>query len=345
MDNYQGEENDIILLSLVRSNDKGAVGFLKIENRVCVALSRAKFGLYIAGNMEQLCASGDLWKQIKETLETNGCIGDALTLKCQNHPEQLNEVRNPDEFMQFSPRGGCKLKCDGIIPKCGHLCQEMCHTDDIDHKEVCCKQPCALSCPENHKCSEPCYKECPDCRVTVKTTLDCGHTHKFFCHIVRSGVKCPTVVEKTIPHCNHTVKMPCSQDPSKFSCPEKCTTRLDCGHACKNTCHVKDDPDHLKYMCREPCALINKNCSEKHQCKKECYEECLNCLVKVEKRAKCGHKAQVSCSNDLSTYICKLPCKRQMACGHFCKLKCHEECNDCRVGEITGKCFHSFKVR
>lgn len=46
VDNYQGEENDIILLSLVRSNDDGDVGFLKVENRVCVALSRAKHGMY-----------------------------------------------------------------------------------------------------------------------------------------------------------------------------------------------------------------------------------------------------------------------------------------------------------
>ena len=45
VDNFQGEENDIILLSLVRSNKEGKIGFLKTENRVCVALSRAKVGL------------------------------------------------------------------------------------------------------------------------------------------------------------------------------------------------------------------------------------------------------------------------------------------------------------
>ena len=39
VDNLQGEENDIIILSLVRSNTRGSVGFLKIENRICVALS------------------------------------------------------------------------------------------------------------------------------------------------------------------------------------------------------------------------------------------------------------------------------------------------------------------
>lgn len=44
VDNFQGEESDVILLSLVRSNPKNLIGFLKTENRVCVALSRAKHG-------------------------------------------------------------------------------------------------------------------------------------------------------------------------------------------------------------------------------------------------------------------------------------------------------------
>ena len=46
VDNFQGEENDIILLSLVRSNEEGRIGFLNISNRVCVALSRAKQGTF-----------------------------------------------------------------------------------------------------------------------------------------------------------------------------------------------------------------------------------------------------------------------------------------------------------
>lgn len=55
LDNFQGEENDIILLSLVRNNEAGKNGFLNLENRICVALSRAKHGMYILGNMPQLC--------------------------------------------------------------------------------------------------------------------------------------------------------------------------------------------------------------------------------------------------------------------------------------------------
>lgn len=54
VDSFQGEEADIILLSLVRNNAEGNVGFLSKENRICVALSRARKGLYIMGNIHQL---------------------------------------------------------------------------------------------------------------------------------------------------------------------------------------------------------------------------------------------------------------------------------------------------
>lgn len=75
VDNYQGEESDIILLSLVRSNERGEVGFLKTENRICVALSRAKNGLYIMGNMENLYNSCDLWKKMKQKLVDHDFYG------------------------------------------------------------------------------------------------------------------------------------------------------------------------------------------------------------------------------------------------------------------------------
>lgn len=92
VDNYQGEENRIILLSLVRNNSTGNVGFLKIENRVCVALSRAREGLFIMGNMKNLVTKNEIWPKIKQSLEDNDSIGDSLVLKCQVHPDQLTEV-------------------------------------------------------------------------------------------------------------------------------------------------------------------------------------------------------------------------------------------------------------
>jgi superfamily I DNA and/or RNA helicase len=54
VDNFQGEENQIILLSLVRSNKKNSIGFLKVANRVCVALSRARKGTPFFANLRPL---------------------------------------------------------------------------------------------------------------------------------------------------------------------------------------------------------------------------------------------------------------------------------------------------
>lgn len=70
LDNYQGEECKIILLSLVRNNNNNSIGFLKIENRVCVALSRAKHGFYIMGNMDLLCANSEV-RYINKTAVSN----------------------------------------------------------------------------------------------------------------------------------------------------------------------------------------------------------------------------------------------------------------------------------
>uniref|UniRef100_A0A336MJY3 CSON002182 protein n=1 Tax=Culicoides sonorensis TaxID=179676 RepID=A0A336MJY3_CULSO len=75
VDNFQGEENKIILLSLVRSNNEGIIGFVGTRNRVCVALSRAKEGLYIIGNMEMLEERSNIWKEINKKLIKQGAIG------------------------------------------------------------------------------------------------------------------------------------------------------------------------------------------------------------------------------------------------------------------------------
>ncbi|KAH0281701.1 P-loop containing nucleoside triphosphate hydrolase protein, partial [Aureobasidium melanogenum] len=72
VDSYQGEENDIIILSLVRNNFIKEVGFLKVANRVCVALSRARQGFIMFGNVKLMEeAGGEEWKQVVSILR--GC--------------------------------------------------------------------------------------------------------------------------------------------------------------------------------------------------------------------------------------------------------------------------------
>lgn len=78
MDGYQGEENEIVLLSLVRSNNSNSVGFLKNNNRVCVALSRARLGFYIAGNLNLLARHSVLWQKVKTYLSNLNALGKSV---------------------------------------------------------------------------------------------------------------------------------------------------------------------------------------------------------------------------------------------------------------------------
>ncbi|KAL8676499.1 MAG: hypothetical protein Q9186_006983 [Xanthomendoza sp. 1 TL-2023] len=52
IDNFQGEEAKVVILSFVRSNAEGKCGFLRTSNRINVALSRARHGMYIVGDAQ-----------------------------------------------------------------------------------------------------------------------------------------------------------------------------------------------------------------------------------------------------------------------------------------------------
>uniref|UniRef100_A0A1I8J6T6 AAA_11 domain-containing protein n=1 Tax=Macrostomum lignano TaxID=282301 RepID=A0A1I8J6T6_9PLAT len=52
IDLYQGDENDVVIVSLVRSNPASNIGFLKTLNRRCVAQSRARLAMVFVGNAD-----------------------------------------------------------------------------------------------------------------------------------------------------------------------------------------------------------------------------------------------------------------------------------------------------
>ncbi|KAL6630334.1 AAA domain-containing protein, partial [Neocallimastix sp. 'constans'] len=69
VDSYQGQENDIVILSTVRSD--GKIGFLRNANRVNVSLTRARNSLIIIGNVKTLCTNGH-WNKIIKDILLNG---------------------------------------------------------------------------------------------------------------------------------------------------------------------------------------------------------------------------------------------------------------------------------
>eukprot|EP00927_Polykrikos_kofoidii_P034052 TRINITY_DN28882_c0_g1_i1.p1 TRINITY_DN28882_c0_g1~~TRINITY_DN28882_c0_g1_i1.p1 ORF type:complete len:1871 (+),score=353.17 TRINITY_DN28882_c0_g1_i1:773-6385(+) len=79
VDNFQGEENDVIVISLVRSNRTQTMGFLAVENRINVALTRARHGMFIVGNGGML-EKHSLWSKIMATLRSDDCFATRIPL-------------------------------------------------------------------------------------------------------------------------------------------------------------------------------------------------------------------------------------------------------------------------
>jgi helicase required for RNAi-mediated heterochromatin assembly 1 len=132
VDSYQGEENDIVLLSLVRSPQWDryyAVGFLEDERRAVVAISRARRGFYVFGNVDNALgarqASPDLWYNICSGFAEQGKYDRELGLPivCQPHQRQLC-IKDVADWGDNT--GGCDLPCNETR-HCGHPCTLRCH--------------------------------------------------------------------------------------------------------------------------------------------------------------------------------------------------------------------------
>ncbi|KAL3693267.1 hypothetical protein R1sor_006918 [Riccia sorocarpa] len=196
VDNFQGEEADIIILSLVRSNDietnegEGTIGFLKTSNRICVALTRAKKGMYIFGNATLLAKRSDMWKKVIHTLQKDNALDTKLEFCCQNHPDTKTIVRKEEDVRQVED-GGCSRPCEAQLD-CGHVCPRRCHPGS--HDEVICPKPCMRREPcswrcEHHQCELLCHEICtrPRCDAPCKQVLSCGHPCIGLC-----GEPCPS---------------------------------------------------------------------------------------------------------------------------------------------------------
>ena len=78
VDGFQGQERDVIVISLVRSNNEGQIGFLQDLRRMNVAITRARMKLIILGNASTL-TKHSFYKQLFDYIKKKGKIISVCT--------------------------------------------------------------------------------------------------------------------------------------------------------------------------------------------------------------------------------------------------------------------------
>mmetsp|Transcript_37572 Transcript_37572/g.93028 ORF Transcript_37572/g.93028 Transcript_37572/m.93028 type:complete len:974 (-) Transcript_37572:426-3347(-) len=335
IDNYQGEEAEIVLLSLVRSTPTAAGnfnGFMREPNRVCVAFSRARSGFYIFGNAELhrsirvLTAAGadraasQLWIDLVDQLRNAGELGPALPLVCHTHPDRQADVRTPANWESVAS-GGCSLPCETRL-ECGHACPQKCHSDG--HQHLKCTRRCERAretCA--HPCSRLCYEACGSCMVPVVSVVPgCGHKPTLPCGTwtAEGGVLCTAPCEQKCDAAGHLCPLRCGElchescvsvvERRVLSCPRGHTAEVMCGSA-------------------EPPGICRSACGEKLACGHDCSARCSDCPF-------------VPGPGDQAHSPCRYSCSRRLLCGHDCRVKhpCKEPCPPC-TRPCETRCEHS----
>ncbi|KAH9900363.1 hypothetical protein F4778DRAFT_791649 [Xylariomycetidae sp. FL2044] len=380
VDNFQGEEAKVIIISLVRSNPDNNCGFLKTSNRINVLLSRAQHGMYIIGNSNTY-SDVPMWSEVLELLRAGNNFGTELQLQCPRHPATTILVSNPDHFLQFSPEGGCSARCGNKLD-CGHVCKSRCHSDAIHGAVDClemCSEPlegCGHPCPR--RCSEPCETLCKKIVENLEILLPCGHrVSSTECWKTREplAIKCKEYVSLVIPGCGHETKILCHQydgsPPS--SCTETCGYLLDCGHTCNAACRkcrrrengqiVAEIHESCRVVCgrkystcqhsctslchgETPCPPCAEPCAVKcshSSCSRLCHEPCVPCLAH-DCASKCPHsRCSMPCAAPCDWVPCSKRCPKELMCGHQCPSLCGEACPDVKFCQQC--CSRKIRVR
>ncbi|GJZ22674.1 UvrD-like helicase, ATP-binding domain, P-loop containing nucleoside triphosphate hydrolase [Tanacetum coccineum] len=109
VDGFQGGEKDIIILSTVRSNIRGSIGFISSPQRTNVALTRARHCLcfMILGNERTLTNSESVWKDLVSDARNRHCFFDAEADEClkmmiigtKKELEQLDDLVNRNSVL------------------------------------------------------------------------------------------------------------------------------------------------------------------------------------------------------------------------------------------------------
>ena len=99
-----------MIISLTRSNSANDIGFMFSPERVNVLLSRARDACIMIGNEQTFRNSkkgGKLWAKLLDLLIDKGHFYEGFPARCERHPDRTATLKEPHEFDEQCPDGGC----------------------------------------------------------------------------------------------------------------------------------------------------------------------------------------------------------------------------------------------
>ena len=360
IDMFQGDENDFIIVSLVRANKstrKNSIGFMSEMNRRCVTQSRARRGMFFVGNCETY-AYNSTWLPLISKMKQEGCYGTYIPIQCPKHRylkvTQIGDGETPNRYID-SPELICNLPCDEQLPCRLHECKKSCMpshdhqkcTSNVSDKfpdcghnvtRKCCEELRHLKCHAEiyfsfmckhlgmRKCSEDYVTK--SCKKDCEKIMDCGlHRCKKICGKHHSHLKCEEKVNFTFDLCSHTAVKLCYENAESKLCQTTVKKKLPCNHTIRIVCHKP-----LPTTCRQKVDYTFPDCAHPSPSKKRCSDKITDvCLHKLKHVCpNCKRKSSKECS---IPFICKYPCLKKRQCGHQCVNACSEDCEkeECQI--------------
>ena len=312
VDRYQGDENDIVILSLVRANPGNR--FVGLINRFIVAVSRARIGFYIVGSVKAVIEGANgapgpqHWRrfvmnlELDEDLNTDDSmcrtvcddpsdivsrVGNELPIRCPRHGNVSvgsgrRRVRDPSGFpTESSWPVFCSQPCSYLLPRCGHACGVPCHNP--------------VTSVHNMECIVPLLRPC---ELHEDVPLLC----------MEVSIKSQTLQEALASH-------PCEV--------LEVYHREDCEHSVNIECHVKSSialgNSHLP-TCKETVGdFVHPICN--HLIKSPtCVERRKfeinppNCQQTVTHVRQCGCKPKMKCFESVKEMSCPALCQSAVEC-------------------------------
>uniref|UniRef100_A0A0G4I729 Uncharacterized protein n=1 Tax=Chromera velia CCMP2878 TaxID=1169474 RepID=A0A0G4I729_9ALVE len=327
VDRYQGDENDVIILSLVRVRPGNR--FVALPNRFIVACSRARIGFFIVGCLDAVTKSGrggrerdgggqadgpSHWRRFVESLqkgegksrERDG-VGAQFPICCPLHGTEggeesagrgRREVKVAGEFPSKQTwTEFCTAPCEERLPACRHPCGLPCHWPTATLHNSECRVPVERPCSLHKEIELLCKDVCKPPHGSLERALE------FF--------QCEVPDEYERPQCQHRLSLPCwevREFENGVSEAPPCQVVVGdfvhpvCNHVFKKPkCHLRQKYEQQAPTCNTQ-VLHTRECGHEqrmpcHRHQKELDAPAL-CKEDVEtKRPRCGHKLSLRCGN------------------------------------------------